>query len=67
MTIINAQIDPLRSDGDLLTDALKKAGVSVEHKIYDGVTHEFFGTAAVVGDAKDAQSFAGKQLDKAFR
>ena len=66
VTIINAQIDPLRSDGDLLTTALKKAGVQVEHKIYSGVTHEFFGTAAVVGDAADAQEFGGKQLRKAF-
>ncbi len=66
VTIINAQIDPLRSDGDLLTTALKKAGVEVDHKIYDGVTHEFFGAAAVVDDAEDAQKFAGKQLRKAF-
>ena len=66
VTIINAQIDPLRSDGDLITDALKKAGNPVEHKVYTGVTHEFFGMAAVVSKAEDAQKFAGKQLKKAF-
>ena len=66
VTIINAQIDPLRSDGDLLTAALKKAGVKVEHKIYSGVTHEFFGTSAVVDSAADAQKFGGKQLRNAF-
>ena len=66
VTIINAQIDPLRSDGDLMTAALKKAGVKVDHKIYAGVTHEFFGTAAVVKKAADAQKFAGQQLRKAF-
>jgi acetyl esterase len=62
VTIINARIDPLRSDADLLTNALKNADVKVEHKVYDGVTHEFFGMAAVVAKAKDAQIFAGKRL-----
>jgi len=66
ITVINAQIDPLRSDGDLIVDALKKAGTPVEHKVYKGVTHEFFGMAAVVGKAADAQKFAGQQLKKAF-
>ena len=66
VTLINARIDPLRSDADLLAAALKKAGVKTEHKIYDGVSHEFFGMAAVVAKAKQAQAFAGQQLKKAF-
>ncbi|MES2191807.1 MAG: alpha/beta hydrolase [Pseudomonadota bacterium] len=40
-TLINAQIDPLRSDGDMLEASLKKAGVKVEHKMYAGTTHQF--------------------------
>ncbi len=67
VTIINAQIDPLRSDGAMLEDALKQAGVKVSRKEYSGVTHEFFGAAAVVGKAKDAQSYAGEQLRAAFK
>ena len=66
VTIINAQIDPLREDGALLADALKAAGVPVERKMYPGTTHEFFGMAAVVQDAKDAQAFAGERLREAF-
>ena len=66
VTIINAQIDPLRSDGEMLEAALKKAGVKVERKVYKGDTHEFFGTAAVVKDAQDAQQFAGRQLRQQF-
>ena len=31
-----------------------------------GVTHEFFGMAAVVADAKDAQQFVGQRLPAAF-
>ena len=66
VTIINAQIDPLREDGALLQAALKKAGVKVDRKVYDGVTHEFFGMAAVVKDAADAQKYGGKALKSSF-
>ncbi|MBC7468499.1 MAG: alpha/beta hydrolase, partial [Ramlibacter sp.] len=65
-TIINASIDPLHDDGGMLETALKKAGVSVERKLYDGVTHEFFGMAAVVQKAKDAQEYAGQRLKASF-
>ena len=66
VTLINARIDPLRSDGDLLADALKRAGVNVDHKVYDGVTHEFFGMAATAGNAKSAQGKAGDDLKHLF-
>ena len=59
-------IDPLRSDADLMETALKKAGVKVEHKVYTGVTHEFFGMAAVVAKAKQAQALAGLRLKQAL-
>ena len=66
VTIVNAQIDPLLSDGVQLEAALKTAGVAVERKNYQGVTHEFFGMAAVVAKAKDAQEYAGQRLKQAF-
>jgi len=66
-TIVNAEIDPLRSDGQMLADKLKAAGVSVDRKTYEGVTHEFFGMGAVVSDAKDAESYAGGRLKDAFK
>ena len=66
VTIINAQIDPLREDGAMLESALQAAGVPVERKVYPGTTHEFFGMAAVVDDAKAAQEFAGERLQQAF-
>ena len=66
VTLLNAQIDPLRCDGDLLADALKKAGVHVDHKTYSGVTHEFFGMVAVVSSARDAQGKAGDDLRHLF-
>jgi acetyl esterase len=66
VTIINASIDPLASDGALLEAALKQAGVPVERKFYEGVTHEFFGMAAVVAKAKAAQEYAGQRLQASF-
>ena len=66
VTLINAQIDPLKSDGVMMEKALKTAGVAVERKNYNGVTHEFFGMAAVVAEAKEAQEYAGQRLKKAF-
>jgi acetyl esterase len=65
-TIINAELDPLKSDGDILADKLKVAGNDVTHKVYTGVTHEFFGMDAVVGKAREAQDFAVSQLQKGF-
>ncbi|MGZ8556956.1 MAG: hypothetical protein ACXWWC_01415 [Chitinophagaceae bacterium] len=40
--------------------------MEVDYKLYDGVTHEFFGMAAVVPDAKDAQAMAARKLKNAF-
>jgi acetyl esterase len=65
-TIITAEIDPLQSDGMMLADKLKAAGVTVDSKNYDGVTHEFFGMGTIVPQAMDAQKYAVSQLKKAF-
>lgn len=66
VTIIAAEIDPLYSDGLLLESALKSAGVPVLRSEYKGVTHEFFGMAAAVQKAADAQGFAGSRLKADF-
>jgi acetyl esterase/lipase len=66
VTIINAQIDPLRSDGEMLADRLRAAGVTVDQKTYPGVTHEFFGMGAVNDKAKAAEQLAADALTRAF-
>lgn len=66
-TIINAELDPLQSDGEMFANKLKAAGVTVDHKVYKGVTHEFFGMGALVPDAKDAMAYAAGQLKSAFK
>jgi len=65
-TIIAAEIDLLQTEGKLFADKLKDAGVSVDYKLYDGVTHEFFGMATVVPQAKEAQAFGAGNIKSAF-
>lgn len=64
--IIGAEIDPLQSEGKLLSDKFKEAGVETDYELYKGVTHEFFGMAAIVPQAKEAQALASRKLKAAF-
>ena len=66
VTIVSAQIDPLREDGALLETALKRAGVKVQRKLYSGTAHEFFGMGAAVKKAADAQKFGSEALRASF-
>lgn len=65
-TIITASLDPLMSDGQMLADKLKAAGVATKYQNFDGVTHEFFGMAAVVPQAGQAQDVAAAELKSAL-
>ncbi len=65
-TIIAAQIDPLRSEGALLADRMRAAGVDVTRREFPRVTHEFFGADAVITEAQVAQRFAGERLRATF-
>jgi len=65
--IIAAEIDPLQSEGWLLRDLLKEADVETDYELYKGVTHEFFGMAAVVPQAREAQELVAKKLKSAFK
>lgn len=61
-TIINAEIDPLRDEGEAYGEKLKAVGVEVTHKLYPGVAHAFFGMGAVIAEAEQAESF--RRADK---
>jgi len=65
-TIVNAQIDPLRSDGETLAEAMRTAGVAVEQRTFPGVTHEFFGLGKVVRGAQEAETYAVGRVRTAF-
>lgn len=64
--IVTAQIDPLRSDGEMLAQKLQGAGLRVSLRNFSGVTHEFFGMGAIVPAAKGALAFASTELKSAF-
>ncbi len=65
-TVITAEIDPLLSEGTAYADRLRAAGVDVEARTFEGVTHEFFGMGAVVDEADDAVQMAAARLKDAF-
>ena len=65
-TVITAEIDPLRTEGQQLAEKLEAAGVDTRSKTFNGSTHEFFGMALVVPDAAAAQTFAAHELKRAF-
>ena len=65
-TIILAEIDPLRSEGQALAEKLQAAGVSVAQQTYPGVTHEFFGMGQAVTQARLAEDLAISRLNTAF-
>lgn len=65
-TIITAEIDPLRSEGEAYAKRLQAAGVPVRYRNFRGVTHGFFSMGSVVDKAKEAVAFAAAGLQNAF-
>jgi acetyl esterase/lipase len=66
-TVVTAQIDPLRSEGQAYAQKMKAAGVEVNLINVEGVTHEFFGMAKVLDKAKQAVDAANADLSAAFK
>ncbi len=64
--VITAERDVLRSQGQELATRLAAAGVPTGTRHYDGVMHEFFGAAAVLGKAQEAQQAAAEHFRQAF-
>lgn len=64
--VVTAERDVLRDQGQELARHLEAAGVATELRHYDGVMHEFFGAAAVLQKAEDAQQAAARHLTAAF-
>ncbi|MBM0277168.1 alpha/beta hydrolase fold domain-containing protein [Micromonospora tarensis] len=64
--LITDERDPLRSQGEEFARHLDAAGVPTTMLRYDGVMHEFFGAAAVLDKAADAQQKAAEHIMRQF-
>lgn len=65
-TVVTAELDPLRSEGQTYAEMMKSAGVAVNLVAVTGVTHEFFGMGLVIDKAKSAIEAANTDLLKAL-
>ena len=61
-TVVLAEIDPLRSQGEALAAALQSQGVPTSVRTFSGTTHDFFGLGGSVPEAAAAEDYAAQTL-----
>ena len=64
--VVTDERDVLRSQGQQFAQNLEAAGVATTHRYYAGVMHEFFGAAAVLDEAEQAQQEAAAHFTRVF-
>lgn len=65
-TVILAECDPIRPQGERYAAALEAAGVPTRVHLTPGMVHGFFGLDEVFPTATEAMTFAGEQLAQAL-
>ena len=65
-TVITAEVDPLRDEGEAYAQALVKAGVCVTQRRWLGQFHGFASLLGVLTAADDVLAFSASQLRQAF-
>ncbi len=65
-TVITAEFDPLRDEGEAYAARLEASGVPTELVRYEGMIHGFFGMTDTVDRAKEAVAQSGRALRRAF-
>ena len=65
-TVITAEFDPLRDEGEAYARRLAEAGVPTLHSRYDGVVHGFVSMYEAVDKGQEALDLCGKRLREFF-
>jgi len=65
-TVLTAEFDPLRDEGEVYADRLKAAGVSTFLKRYDGLIHGFISFTDALPAARDSVKLISDKLQQAF-
>lgn len=65
-TIVTAQFDPLRDEGEAFSARLERAGMPVELKCYEGMIHGFAGFPHLTPIAHKAIDFLAQRLASSF-
>jgi acetyl esterase/lipase len=65
-TVVLAECDPIRPQGERYVAALEAAGVPVRSHLTAGMVHGFFGLDEVFPSATGAMTFAGERLAQAL-
>jgi len=65
-TVLTAEYDPLRDQGEQYAERLERSGVPVRLVRHDGMIHGFFAMTGMFDAARDAMAFAAGRLRDAF-
>jgi acetyl esterase len=65
-TVITAEYDPLRDEGEAYARRLAAAAVPVTQRRFDGMIHGFFGFGELIDLAREAVADAARELRRAF-